>query len=228
MSRQHKCACPPACLGAIENERLRIACDLHDHAGQHLALAQLCLAELQRHAAAPALQPLIEQLQRLIHEASASLRTVVQNLGNEPMPRQSLDDALRGLVLGMQQRFPDAPTIVLNLQGPPIPLADSITQTLLRAVSELLANVRKHSGATQATLSSACHEHSLTVCVEDNGHGFAPALKGQWGGFGLRSIALQLKPLEGRVLLDSELGRGTFVRLLVPTHRGCHSARNRS
>ncbi|MBV4462540.1 hypothetical protein KVG95_04250 [Pseudomonas sp. SWRI79] len=224
MSRQNKCAC----LWAIECERLRIACDLHDHTGQHLALAQLRLAELQQQASAAALKQLIQELQTLIHEASASLRSVVHNLGKEPLPRQSLDQALRGLVRDIQTDFPDAPTIVLNLHGPQAPLADATTATLLRLVNELLANVRKHSGATQAKLKSSCLGNYLTLCVEDNGHGFPPNPEGQSSGFGLRSIALQLKPLEGRLILDSEPGNGTSVRLLVPSHHLDSARRRRS
>lgn len=214
MSRHPKCVPPPACPSPLEHERLRIACQLHDHAGQHLALAQLRLAELGEQVAASDVKPLVEEVQALIREASSSLRRVLHDLGNQAPP--PLEQGLARLVREVGARFPDAVPITLELQHLHSPLPPDTTKALLRMAEELLSNVRKHSGATQATLRCTYQDRQLTLSVEDNGCGFPPGVRGSSRGFGLCSIALQLKALQGSLVLDGNAGQGARVHLLVP------------
>jgi signal transduction histidine kinase len=207
-------ATPVLELSPLEQERRRISHELHDQPLQTLAWAQLRLAELNRHEGSAHIRPMIEDIRRLIRDVSQQLRHVIDGLVRPPAGGLRLDDALRTSVREMHQRFTGSPSILLNLQGPRLPLAPPLMAAVLRAVQELLANLRKHSEASQAFLSSSCLQRCVEVVLADCGRGFDPTLIDP--SRGLASIRQRLEAVGARLMIDSRPGFGTCARVVIP------------
>ncbi|AEI82755.1 hypothetical protein CNE_BB1p13560 (plasmid) [Cupriavidus necator N-1] len=207
-----------------ERERQRIACGLHDEVGQALALAQLRLRELEGLACAPTAKALIDETRSLVDDAVGTIRAVTLDLGLGLLVQGRLDDALRGLADRFQARRQDALLTRLELHGPPVSLDRTTMAVVLRVANELLANVRRHSGAKQVWVRCACGRGHVYVTVSDDGRGFDPRLCSSSGnaagGFGLSSCAAQLAALGGRLEVNSALGSGTQVRIVLPLPQG--------
>uniref|UniRef100_UPI003F490F9D sensor histidine kinase n=1 Tax=Cupriavidus necator TaxID=106590 RepID=UPI003F490F9D len=219
--REQQQAILDASHAARECERQRIACSLHDEVGQALALALLRLGRLEKLACPPQARALIGEARTLVAEAAASVRAATIDLGLGLLAQGPLDDALRSLAHRAEDGSSGVPRLLLDLRGPQVPLEQAATAVLLRVVKELLANVRKHSGASQVWVRTACKRGHVTVSVEDDGRGFDPgSVAGQGsagGGFGLPSSAAQLRALGARLEVGSAHGSGTHVRIVMPT-----------
>ncbi|MDK2659130.1 sensor histidine kinase [Cupriavidus consociatus] len=214
-----------------ERERQRIACGLHDEAGQALALAQLRLRELEGLECAPTVKALIDETRSLVDDAVGTIRAVTRDLGVGLLVQGRLDDALRGLAARLQSGRQDALLTHLELHSPPVPLDPTTTAVVLRVANELLANVRRHSGAKQVWLRCACGHGHVHVTVSDDGRGFDPRLcapsGSAAGGFGLSSCAAQLAALGGWLEVNSAPGSGTQVRIVLPLPQGRRSPATR-
>jgi signal transduction histidine kinase len=207
-------ASPTLELSPLEQERRRISHELHDQPLQTLAWAQLRLAELYRHEGSAPLRPMLEDVRQLIRGVSQQLRGVIDGLAHNPAVGERLDDALRLLVREMHQRFVGSPSILLNLHGPRLALSPAQMAAVLRAVQELLANLRKHSEVSQALLSSSCSQRCVEVLLADGGRGFDPAEADPTRG--LASIRQRLETIGARLTIDSRPGLGTCARIVIP------------
>jgi len=81
-------------------------------------------------------------------------------------------------------------------------------------VQEILTNVLKHAAASQMRISARCSESFIEVCIADNGRGFDIAATSV--GRGLRHLSRRAANLHGSIVIDSQQGVGTTVRLLLP------------
>jgi signal transduction histidine kinase len=84
----------------------------------------------------------------------------------------------------------------------------------MRIVQEVLTNVLKHAAASQMRISAHRSESFIEVSIADNGRGFDSAATG--GGRGLRHMSRRAASLQGSIVIDSQPGVGTTVRLLLP------------
>jgi signal transduction histidine kinase len=104
--------------------------------------------------------------------------------------------------------------------GRPKPLSNDVTVFLFQAVRELLANVAKHSKASNCTVSLKTKGEKLKVEVDDDGIGFDATLVGSMGTegnhFGFFSIRERLEPLGGSIKVFSKPNKGTRVTLVAP------------
>ncbi|MGF6097587.1 sensor histidine kinase [Pseudomonas sp. 18175] len=215
MSRQKKPRAGRSSLSvicAITRERQRIAHDLHDRPAQTLAWVIMCLAGLEQHEACQAVRSTLQDLRRQLQEVSRELRLLVHNLSPQPNVDGLLDDAMRAAVREMHQHFPGSPSVLLNLQGPKTAVPPQALTPVIRGLKELLANLRRHSRADQALLSSSCQQDCVVLTLTDCGQGFDT----QNRGFGLQSIAGSLAKIGARLEIDSQPGVGTCARIRLP------------
>lgn len=197
---------------ALEAERQRIARDLHDRPAQTLAWVLLRLADLEQHEACQPIRSTLQELRRQLQSMSQDLRQLVQDLNPQPTTGGLLDDAMRAAVHDMHRRFPGSPSVLLNLQGPRTALAPQVLTPVIRALRELLANLRRHSRADEALLSSHCQDDTIVLTLTDQGQGFDPLHR----GFGLQSIAGSLDAVGARLEIDAHRGVGTSARIRLP------------
>jgi len=198
-----------------ERERRRIAAELHDQVGQDLVLSTLKLEALMESAGA---SPELEQIHDSISRAIRSLRTLTFEISPPVLSELGLEPALEWLA----ERFEEQHGLQISFQddGQPKPLSEEVAGLLFQATRELLTNVARHAQADKVNVSVHRHSGRVRIKVEDDGRGFdaSSALRpeGAEDGYGLFSISERLGYLGGSVEIDSQLGRGSRVVLLVP------------
>jgi signal transduction histidine kinase len=86
-----------------------------------------------------------------------------------------------------------------------------------RILRESVSNIIKHSGATNATISSAVQDGDFILTIQDNGHGIPTELDGRLDrGHGMASMKSRAKQMHGQCLVESGPGWGTVIRLTIP------------
>lgn len=204
--------------GALE-ERQRIAREIHDTLAQSLAgiLTQLQAAEQTMAGSAEAGRHLAAAMQ-LARESLADARRAIHAVEPEALAGGRLPDAIGDVA----RRWSDTASVaaVVTVTGHARPLRTDVEVTLLRAAQEALANVAKHAGARRVGLTLSYMEDVVTLDVRDDGVGFpsglaAPAASAT-GGFGLAGMRQRVQRLAGRLVIESEPGRGTALSATVP------------
>lgn len=189
-------------LTAQENERARIARELHDDIGQQMAVLGIELRD-EGHRG-KALERLT-QIARSVHDLSHSLHPATLKF----MGLVSAIRALQGEYLQsrMQVRFVHA-----NIP-PDVP--PELSLALFRVVQETLNNAAKYSQATEVVVDLTCRDGRLLLNVTDNGVGFD--VKEEWGkGLGLISIRERIEAVGGTVTVESQPRQGTRFAIDVP------------
>jgi signal transduction histidine kinase len=209
-------------IGSQEEERRRIARELHDVVLQDIAaflmkLDVLALSERKD-------QGRIEKMRGLLTKAMEDIRAIIQGLRPSILDDLGLDEALRWVV---DRRFQDQECEVsIEVKGYSKGQLDSNIETVtFRIAQEALTNVLKHARASRAVLRLSCSSRRLTLFVHDNGVGFAAAeykkeVRTTVGsGIGLQGMAERASLVGGRLKIRSSPGRGSHVRLFIPLGR---------
>jgi signal transduction histidine kinase/ligand-binding sensor domain-containing protein len=199
-----------------EQERKRIAAELHDSLGQSLAIiknrATLSLTSPSDHERA------LEQMDEISTAAAYAIdevREIAYNLRPYQLDRLGLTKALEAML----KKTATANGLQLTFELDQIDglLAQESEINLYRIIQESLSNILKHARATEAQVSIKKGPRELEVTVQDNGQGFNPdALPGREpgaGGFGLIGINERARMLGGRCAIDSAPGRGTSLTI---------------
>jgi PAS domain S-box-containing protein len=194
-----------------KEERRRIARDLHDVVLQDLAgvLQSLRLVYLQSKGSGLGLD-FKEELEAL-GRATLGLRGAVHDLRGEK--ERPLVKSVESLVELNRRLAPDCNIELIIEEGFPNRLRGEVGGELLRVIREALTNARHHSGAKSAAVTLKVQGSDLVAEISDDGQGFA--LEGTLG-VGLSSMQERAANVDGRLEIESELGQGTSVRLLVP------------
>ena len=196
-----------------EDERRRLARELHDGLGQNLTALKHRLAQL-----APALDgEAREQLEAAISLCAETLedtRHLSRLLRPPILDDLGLVSALRWLARSQAE---SAGIDVTAEIVEPLPPLDSDLQTLLfRVAQEALTNVARHSGARSALLRLVARDGTLRLQVADDGRGCDPAVASRSGGSGLGGMRERLRLYDGRLELHSVPGEGMRLRVVVP------------
>ncbi|GAB6197340.1 sensor histidine kinase [Lysobacter xanthus] len=203
-------------LRVQEDERRRLARDLHDGVGQNLTALKHRLAQLRDaagtdaalHDALAAAVELCADTLEDTRELSRLLRpTILDDLGLEP--------ALRWLGRSIGESAGLAVTVDLE----PLPPLDGERQTLLfRVAQEALNNIAKHARARSVLVRLVERDGDLQLQVLDDGIGFDPAQRAS--GSGLSGMRERLRLFGGRLEVHSAPGNGTRLRAVVPAEGG--------
>jgi signal transduction histidine kinase len=199
-----------------DEERRRIARELHDSSGQIIAALGLNLATLQTeegnlssHAAAA----LNESLE-LTRQFSRELRTISHLLHPPLLDESGLDSALRWYVEGFAQR--SNISVKLQISAGLGRLSKELEIAVFRIVQECLTNVHRHSGSDRASIQLSRDDRQITVQVRDFGHGISSAANGKesprqvWPGVGMMGMQERVRQLGGRLDVRSD-AQGTLV-----------------
>ena len=206
---------------AEQRERQRISQILHDHVQQMLHGIQLRTHLLILDAPPsthPDLQEHLDAIQELTEEAIQATRTLTVELSPPVLQREGLTAAFRWLAGHMAEMH--TLDVQLELQDDCQVQNSELAVLLFQVTRELLFNVVKHAQTKRVNLSLQEKEEMMIVRVVDDGIGFDPAApelpRRRIGGFGLNSIRDRLNLFGGRLEIDSQLGKGTRVTLIVP------------
>jgi PAS domain S-box-containing protein len=201
-----------------ENERRRIADELHDLTGQNLALAKIKLSELRDSSSDTEFVGRLDELYQLIEEASVSTRALTFELSPPILYEIGFEAAAEWLGEQILQKYSIAFHFEDDMQ--PKPLSDEAKVLVFVSLRELIVNIAKHSKALNATVSLRREGSNLLVTVADDGTGFDTSgldiqiMKA--ASFGLFSTRERLKKLGGRLDIASQPGKGTSVTMVVP------------
>jgi signal transduction histidine kinase len=203
---------------AEDQERRRIAVDLHDRVGQLLAMAKMELGPLKAPEWGLACAGRIDAIGALIQQAIEETRSLTFQISSPLLYEFGLEAALEDLVERVERQH--GVVSVFTDDSSAKPLADDVKALLFRAVSELLVNVAKHAGARSVRVNARREGESIVVTVEDDGVGFdleeGRARGTQDLGFGLFSIRERLSYIGGRLIVESQRGHGTRISLVAP------------
>lgn len=208
-------------LSIQDEERRRIARELHDGVGQLLAGVSMNLSIIGREKAGftSGAQQSLEQTSLLIEQAAKEIRTMSHLLHPPLLDEVGLDSALRWYIDGFAERS----TIDTSTQLAPEfsnGLPRDLALSVFRIVQESLTNIHRHSGSRTAHVRIDRSPHEVTLEVRDTGRGIPPELRskissGQSSGVGLRGMRERIRQFNGRLEIHSDQ-EGTRVFVLLP------------
>jgi signal transduction histidine kinase/uncharacterized protein HemY len=197
-----------AVIETQEQERKRIAEDLHDSLGHLLSTVKLNLQTFPTDQ-----KYLVENPLELLNQASSEIRNITFNL----MPR-TLEEA--GLVPALNElatKISSAGTIIVFLQvhGMENTVLEKQTQfNIYRIIQEAVNNILKHAQAKEINLQLIQQDKQLSIMIEDDGKGFdSDKIK---NGRGIKNITTRSTWLNGTIAIDSTPGRGTTIAVQLP------------
>jgi len=206
-------------IEAQEQERARIARELHDDLSQRMALLSISLEQFEQDTAW--LSSTARQQLHDIAEVSTEVSSSIHDLSHQLHPSK-LD--ILGLVVsleGLCREFSGQHNLQVQFAHGDIPgqIPKDVTLCLFRIVQEALQNIVKHSGVTEAQVDLSGHGDGIDLCIADSGVGFSPeAAKGDTG-LGLVSMRERLRLVDGQLSVESEPSHGTRIRVHVPLFR---------
>lgn len=208
---------------AEQQERLRIATELHDGIAQSLAMTKMKLSAIQQQSLPVEVVPLMDELRQVLEGTIRSTRSLSFDLSPPVLQDLGLEAALEWLTERMEQEH----TIKFAFEDDrkEKPLDENLRNLLFIMVRELVVNVVKHAKAKDAKISVWREGEQIQIEVEDQGRGFevstiAPVPDNNEGGFGLFSIRERLRYFGGRLAILSHPGSGTRVRITAPLKLG--------
>ncbi len=203
---------------AEENERQRLAAELHDNLGQMLAVGKMKVDLLQTDQFSEEAAIDIDELKQVMDDALTYTRDLMSDLKPPPtLDDEDMRGSIRWVAKKMEKHNLD---VTIEDDGQPKPLGKDVQTTLLQSVRELLFNVVKHTSVNNARVVLKRDKDQVQISVEDEGNGFNPdsirSAPTRQGGFGLFNILERIDFLGGDVDIDSEIGKGTKVTLYMP------------
>ena len=202
-----------------EQERKRIARELHDELGQLLTAAKMDLFALRaRLQSAPDLLQRLDETKRLIDTGLTEVRRIAADLRPIMLDELGLKAALEWMAEDFGKRYRGI-VCTLRVELGEAPPGDEVTTAAYRIVQECLTNVARHSSARTVEIfvgqgTEAHGGQRLLISVGDDGCGLPP--KAQRKGFGLVGIRERVNALAGRFSMESEPGAGVRVAVSLP------------
>jgi signal transduction histidine kinase len=192
-------------LSAQEEERRRIARELHDELGQSLAAVKLHLASLQRDLP----DDRREELTTLVDRALEETRTLAYSLRPPLLDDLGLVPSLRRLTEMVEKASGLVVTLEID-EGPRPPKA--VENLFFHVVQEAMANVREHAQAKRVVVGLHREQGRVSLSVEDDGIGFRPE---DPQGLGLQGIRERVEMSGGRMTIASSPGQGALITVEV-------------
>jgi signal transduction histidine kinase len=203
---------------AQEEERRRLAGDIHDDAVQAMTAVLLRIGLLGSRLDKPDQISLVEELEESIRDTIGRLRRLIAGLSPPELDRAGLAPAVRSALDQLKLEFHIDYSLENRLSREPGPEARTIAY---RIVQEALANTRKHSGASRVDVVLETQEHGLCTSVTDDGLGFdveATLAVVRPGHLGLKAMRERAELAEGWLQIESQPGR-TMVQFWIPERR---------
>ncbi|MCW3075124.1 MAG: hypothetical protein JWP69_2193 [Flaviaesturariibacter sp.] len=185
----------------LEEERLRIAEDLHDELGPMLGMSRLLLQKAER-------TPLVGQVEAAIETVANRLGGIARNLQPEQLLERGLDTALRHFFDLCREAHPMSFLLHYGIERE---LPPETSLQVYRMVQEVTHNAIKHSGGQQLEVCLQTAEGNLYLTCRDDGAGM-----GTGKGLGKRSLEHRAKLLGGQLRLQTTRGAGTTYQFILP------------
>lgn len=205
-----------AMIEGQEEERKRIASDLHDRLGSMLSTVKLLFSALDTKID-KAFDENTKQYTKassLLDEACVEVRRISHNLSTGMVSSFGLKAALDELSDSINDsKIIECKLLIYGLENR---LSTNIEVGIYRMIQEIINNILKHAEAKRITIQLNQLEDSISITIEDDGVGFNIEEKRKSGGLGLASIEARAKKLGGMYNVDSSIGRGSISIIEIP------------
>jgi signal transduction histidine kinase len=204
-----------AVLQGQEDERSRLARDLHDGLGGILSGAKFTFDAMKDNMIMTAEnQKAFSRGMDLLETSIRELRRVAHNMMPESLVRTGLPQAVRDLCADYQQHHVN---IIYQEYGlDDVQFKQSVSITVYRIIQELLNNALRHAQASAIIVQLSYHNNLLQLTVEDNGKGFSKQQTSPSRGMGWANIRSRVEYLNGTIDMNSSEGKGTSVTITLP------------
>lgn len=201
-----------AVMKAEEDERKRIAEDLHDSIAQKMVVAKLNLEALGSELEFPDQKKIIyNNINTLLKESTAEVRSLSHSMMPHGFERYGLINSVKDFLDKIHKKDLK---INFNAEGDFTVVKENKSLLIYRIIQECIQNVLKHSSATRLDISMMCANNEADIIIEDNGRGFnADAIN---YGTGLKNIQSRIEFLNGKSDINSTPGKGTVVAIYIP------------
>lgn len=203
-----------------EDERKRIAREIHDELGQNLLALRLDIAALHERAGSrhPLLRERAGTALEYLDTTLKSIRTIMNNLRPSVLDL-GLPAAIEWQVGQFERRSGVRCELAMNDEAEGDAIPDEQAIAVFRILQESLNNIARHARATQVRVEMRIDSQRLSMAIEDNGVGMYPGDRRKVRRFGLVGIEERVTILGGELTIDSTPGRGTVVQLSIPMRR---------
>ncbi len=204
-----------AILEAEENERQRIAKDLHDGVGQIMSAAKMNLSSFENDLQFKDDEQKLsfERIISLVDEGCKEVRSVSHQMMPNVLLKSGLGKAVAEFLDKIDQKVLK---VTLHTEGLNEHIEATTEIVLYRVLQESVNNVIKHSGASELDLSLIKDADGISATIEDNGKGFDSKHLSEKAGLGLKNMKARVEYLKGTIDFDSAPGRGTLVAIHIP------------
>jgi two-component system, NarL family, sensor histidine kinase UhpB len=198
-------------LRAQEEERRRLARDLHDEVNQSLTAILLRLEALNQ-SAGPGVEDEIAEVKRLVNQAMDELLKLARQL----RPSALDDHGLTSAIVGQVRRFSSQTGVKADITttGEPAELESDQEIAAYRFAQEALSNIAQHADASYVEVDLSVNGHALELRIRDDGRGFDPGVEHE--GIGLSGMRERARLVGARLEVASRPGEGTDLTLQVP------------
>ncbi|UQV44877.1 PAS domain S-box protein [Janthinobacterium lividum] len=208
-----------------EEERRRIALDIHDDLGQNLMVLRIDVSLLHARTARthPRLHRHAQRVLDTIDTTIRSVRTIINDLHPSTL-ELGLGPAAEWLIRQMESRGAIRYQLSLDSEAPDLGLDQRQTSAIFRVLQESLSNIVRHAQASEVEVALAQDTDAIVLRISDNGIGMQPDDHGKKAAFGLKSIRERVHALGGQLHIDSQAGQGTVLAIHLPQARKGASA----
>ena len=201
-------------LGVVEGqdqERNRLAQDIHDGIGGALAGIKLELSQVNSTIKNNKIDQIIIKMQTAFND----LRSISHDLSINSLKEKEFDFLLNKLKEEYKNRGEFDTEIIVFPENSMNDVSHTIRYQLYRIIQELFTNTSKHAGASKVVLSCTVFDEQINIIFEDNGSGFDFSKE---TGIGLRNIQERLSILNGTIIIESNQGKGTTIIIDILLH----------
>lgn len=198
-----------------EDERLRVARDLHDSVGQTILAAKINIEAYMQNP--DRFKNQIDVGLSFLIQASSELREIYTGLYPTVLNDLGLEMAIRLLISNSIETAGIAAEVDISIDGQ---LSHDLNVSLYRIIQEIISNILKHSQATLMQLQLVLENHSLTLTVSDNGKGFAPEIVHNTArGYGLANIKSRIENYNGTITIENNIPSGIIICITIESLR---------
>ena len=201
-----------------DDERRRIARELHDSAGQVVTVLGMNLASIAQHVGQNVkVGKAIEENRELVHQLSKEIRTMSYLLHPPLLDENGLPGALQWYAQGLAERSGLKCELIIPKDFGR--LSDAVEVTIFRIVQECLTNIHRHSGSNTAAIRLSRSASSVFLEIQDEGRGIPKErlaeIQGHRSGVGIAGMRERVRHLNGTIDIQSK-GKGTKISITLP------------
>lgn len=202
-------------IAGQEEERRRLARELHDGLNQMLSVLAIDVGQLAKREST---QPEIRERLQRIEQRVLSILAEAQRMSHQLHPTIVENLGLRASLESLCDEFSNSTSIRVQFEHLELPdsIPLDISFTLYRVTQEALRNVAKHAAATAVTVTLVGSGRRITLTVSDNGRGSSPEALGRKAGIGIHSMTERLRAVGGSLSVTGRRGKGVRVVAKVP------------